>query len=61
MKKIFKKLGMVVLVFMAIAIFAIYSHKGEMQSVLTSSSTVSNTKIGWGVKRAQNHERPELR
>ena len=29
-------------------------------SVPTSSSVLSNKKIGWGIKRAENHEQPDL-
>lgn len=30
------------------------------ETKLTSASSLSNTKIGWGVKRASNHEQPDL-
>lgn len=29
-------------------------------TVLTSTSALSNQKIGWGIKRADNHEQPDL-
>ena len=33
--------------------------KGESKQV-SSNTSLSNTKIGWGIKRAKNHEQPEL-
>ncbi len=33
--------------------------KGELKQV-SSNTSLSNTKIGWGIKRAKNHEQPEL-
>ena len=29
-------------------------------AVMTSGEVLSNKKIGWGIKRAQNHEQPDL-
>ena len=45
-----------------ISIFSIISlNKDSYNNVIsTSSSILSNKKIGWGIKRAKNHEQPDL-
>lgn len=58
MKKVLKKISGLALVIAAIFIWAFYSYQNE--SVITSSDILSNQKIGWGIKRAQNHEQPDL-
>lgn len=42
----------------AIFVWALYSYKTE--SMMTSAGVLSNQKIGWGIKRAENHEQPDL-
>ena len=37
-----------------------YSTKKDEDVLMSSSQNLSNNKIGWGIKRAQNHEQPEL-
>ncbi len=61
MNKILKKLSGIIFMVALIAIWCIYSYEQDNSSILTSSSILSNTKIGWGVKRAENHEQPDLR
>lgn len=61
MRRIIRKLSGLILVFVAISILAIYSYDKEEDSILTSSSTLSNAKIGWGVKREKDHRQPDLR
>ena len=58
MKKIIKKISGLALVFVVIFIWAFYSYQNE--SIMTSSDVLSNQKIGWGIKRADNHEQPDL-
>ena len=58
MKKILKKLSGLALVLAAIFVWAFYSYRSE--SILTSADALSNQKIGWGIKRAENHEQPDL-
>ncbi len=60
MKSIIKKLSSLALILLAILIFGVYSYEMDNSSVLTSSEMLSNTKIGWGVKRAKDHTQPEL-
>ena len=58
MNKILKKISGLVLVLLAIMIWAFYSYKGE--SVLTNAESVSNKKSEWGIKREDNHKQPDL-
>ena len=61
MKQIRKKLSRVALVLIALIIWCIYTYGRDPQSMLTNAGAISNTKIGWGIKRAENHSQPELR
>lgn len=47
-----------VIAIIAIAFIVVLTDTPE--TVVTSSTALSNTKIGWGVKRASNHEQPDL-
>ena len=38
----------------------IFINKETEEVIQTSASTLSNAKIGWGIKRAENHEQPDL-
>lgn len=38
----------------------IFMNKTTGEAILTSTSTLSNQKIGWGIKRNDNHEQPDL-
>lgn len=38
----------------------IYESKINKDTVFTSAPALSNTKIGWGIKRNNNHEQPDL-
>ena len=58
MEKILKKTSGLILMFALITVWAFYSY--ENPTVQTSSSTLSNQKISWGIKRANNHEQPDL-
>ena len=58
MKKIIKKVSGLALVLAAITVWGFYSY--ENPTMQTSSSTISNQKIGWGIKRNDNHEQPDL-
>ena len=45
-----------------IGLLAIFISKGgtSKQAITTSSGIISNKKIGWGIKRNDNHEQPDL-
>ena len=58
MKKILKYISGISLVFTLICIWGIYSHKYE--SLVVSTETLSNQKMGWGIKREENHKQPDL-
>ena len=51
-------LGIIVCVF-TFSVMTLNSNLNE-STVATSSSILSNKKIGWGIKRAENHEQPDL-
>lgn len=48
--------GIIAIIAMSFAIIL----NNEPKTVTTSGATISNTKIGWGVKRVANHEQPDL-
>ena len=58
MKKNIKKISGLILVLAVISIWGIYSYNGD--SISTSVASISNQKICWGIKRAQNNEQPDL-
>lgn len=60
MKKITRKISGIILVFIAILIWAVCSYDKNMISMQTSAGIVSGTKIGWGVKRVEDHKQPDL-
>ena len=60
-KKIKRKL--VILGILLVGIFslsAISTNFYEELATVTSSNTLSNKKIEWGIKRAENHEQPDV-
>ena len=61
MKK--QKITIIALTSLAAIIFSISviaMNNNEETAQLTSSQTLSNKKIGWGIKRNDNHEQPDL-
>ena len=58
MKKIIKKVSGLIIVLALISILGIYSYKED--SIMANASSISNQKIEWGIKRATNHEQPDL-
>ncbi len=57
-----KKINYEVLGILVIAIFAlsIITMNEKQKSIETNASVVSNQKIGWGIKRNQNNEQPDV-
>ena len=49
--------GIVVIITVA---FVITFNDNYKQTITTSGEALSNTKIGWGVKRVPNNEQPDL-
>ncbi len=58
MKIIIKKISGLLLVLAVISIWGIYSYNED--SIITNAEIISNKKIEWGIKRAQNNEQPDL-
>ena len=56
-KKITITISVLILLITSICIFR---YKTTEETVLTSATSLSNTKIGWGIKRNDNHEQPDL-
>ena len=48
------------ILFVLIFAFAVIKTKDEKSSVVTNAEILSNTKIGWGIRRNDNHEQPDL-
>lgn len=58
MKKI--KYEMIGILVIAIFSLSIISMNTEEEKITTNASTISNQKIGWGIKRNDNHEQPDV-
>ena len=43
-----------------LSIFMIINKENTEETILSSATSLSNTKIGWGIKRNDNHEQPDL-
>ena len=56
------KIKIVVIIVLAITIvsLSIILNKEQENTVQTSTQSVSNKKIGWGIKRNNNHEQPDV-
>jgi len=57
------KIGYIILVLIVcIFTFSVMTLNNNLNegAVATSSNALSNKKIGWGIKRAENHEQPDL-
>lgn len=61
MKKKYHKTITIFLILIAILFLAliIYS-QANPQTATASASTISNKKVGWGIKREDNHQQPDL-
>ena len=57
-KIIYITLGIIVCIFTFSVM--ILNNDSNQTSVITSGNVLSNKKIGWGIKRAENHEQPDL-
>ena len=60
MKKVLRNISGVIIVLIVTLIWIFYNYDENNASMLTTSNVISNAKIEWGVKRAENHERPDL-
>lgn len=50
----------IAILLLAIFSLSVVNMNEQEETVLTNSGTVSNEKIGWGIKRSDNHEQPDL-
>lgn len=50
----------VLLIMLMVFSLTLISQNSKEESILTSSQGLSNKKIGWGIKRNDNHEQPDL-
>ncbi len=58
MKKVKYKIVMILMI--AIFSFSIISMHQKQEEIPTNSNITSNQKIGWGIKRNDNHEQPDV-
>ncbi len=58
-KLIYVVLGVIVCVF-TFSIMSMNKSSNRQITITTSTGTLSNKKIGWGIKRNENHEQPDL-
>ena len=59
-KNISKIVKMLVLLLIIFSLTLINMNEKEEKSRLTSTQGLSNKKVGWGIKRNDNHEQPDL-
>lgn len=60
MVKIKKRTTLIFLIIAILIAISIYIMIERNKDVIISSNQLDNTKIEWGIKRANNHEQPEL-
>ena len=53
--------GFIIILMIAIFSLSVISMNAKDNEIATNASTVSNKKIGWGIKRNNNHEQPDCR
>ena len=59
-KNLPKIIKLLVLLLIIFSLTLINTNDKEEETILTSSQGLSNKKIGWGIKRNDNHEQPDL-
>ena len=59
-KKTIIKGTLIIAVIVTITSIGIKTGKEEIKASIETSSNISNQKIGWGIKRNDNHEQPDL-
>lgn len=60
MKKIKTKILNLMIILSIILTISIIQTNNKNSTIETNSNTISNKKIGWGIKRNENHEQPDL-
>ena len=60
LKKCLPNMMKILVIMLIIFTLTIINKKNTEETILTSSQGLSNKKIGWGIKRNDNHEQPDL-
>lgn len=60
LRKNISKISKILVLMLMIFSLSIISMKNKEKTFYTSSQEISNKKIGWGIKRNDNHEQPDL-
>ena len=60
LRKNISKISKILVLMLMIFSLSIISMKNKEKTFYTSSQELSNKKIGWGIKRNDNHEQPDL-
>ena len=55
-----KKIIFIVILIILILVLSFFFLNNEKQIQETNAEVVSNKKIGWGIKRNNNHEQPDV-
>ena len=61
MFKLKNLLTVVLLLMIVVTIVVAMIVKNSETALMTNGNVVSNKKVGWGLKRGENHEQPDLR
>lgn len=59
-RKVIIAISFVVIVVFSYCFLQVSNTNRTTNAILTSTETLSNSKIKWGIKRAQNNEQPDL-
>ena len=60
LKKISKKYLIILILIIAIFSLSVIQMNNNQDTITTSSNVLNNKKIGWGIKRNNNHEQPDI-
>lgn len=58
MKKI--KMGFIILLILVISFLSVRMYKENKKTISTNVATLSTKKMGWGIKRDENHNQPDV-
>ena len=58
MKKI--KIGFIILLIIVISLLSVRMYKENEKTINTNVTSLSTKKIGWGIKRDENHNQPDV-
>ena len=55
-----KYIGIIICAVICMGVLCVLKNENANNVIATNAGTLSNQKIGWGLKRAENHEQPDL-